>query len=63
VTLAPGVGFQGGTAEGAGRLFAGCAPCTVLPNVSRSLLAHGPDVVTLREAAAKECATLGSALR
>jgi len=62
VILAPGVGFQGGTAEGAGRLFAGCAPGTVLPNVSRSLLAHGPDVVTLREAAAKECATLGSAL-
>jgi orotidine-5'-phosphate decarboxylase len=63
VILAPGVGFQGGTAEGASRLFAGCAPGTVLPNVSRSLLVHGPDVVTLREAAAKECATLGSALR
>jgi orotidine-5'-phosphate decarboxylase len=63
VILAPGVGFQGGTAEGAGRLFAGCAPGTVLPNVSRSLLVAGPDVTALREAAAKECATLGSALR
>ncbi len=62
VILAPGVGFQGGTAEGAGRLFDGCAPGTVLPNVSRSLLVAGPDVVALREAAAKECATLGSAL-
>jgi orotidine-5'-phosphate decarboxylase len=63
VILAPGVGFQGGTAEGTARLFAGCAPGTVLPNVSRSLLVAGPDVVTLREAAAKECTTLGSALR
>jgi orotidine-5'-phosphate decarboxylase len=63
VILAPGVGFQGGTADGAARLFAGCAPGTVLPSVSRSLLAAGPDVVALREAAAKECATLGSALR
>ena len=63
VILAPGVGFQGGTAEGTARLFAGCAAGTVLPSVSRSLLASGPDVVALREAAAKECATLGSALR
>jgi orotidine-5'-phosphate decarboxylase len=63
VILAPGVGFQGGTAEGAGRLFSGCAPGTVLPNVSRSLLVSGPDVNSLREAAARECATLGSALR
>ena len=62
VVLAPGVGFQGGTAEGAGRLFAGCAPGTVLPSVSRSLLVAGPDAVALREAAVKECATLGSAL-
>ena len=62
VILAPGVGFQGGTAEGAARLFAGCAPGTVLPSVSRSLLVAGPDVVALREAAARECATLGAAL-
>ena len=62
VILAPGVGFQGGTAEGAGSLFAGCAPGTVLPNVSRSLLVAGPDPIALREAAAKECAALGSAL-
>jgi len=62
VILAPGVGFQGASAEDAGRLFAGCAPGTVLPNVSRSLLVSGPDVVALREAAARECAVLGSAL-
>ena len=63
VILAPGVGFQGATAEDAGRLFAGCTRGTVLPNVSRSLLVAGPDVVTLRGAAAEQCATLGSALR
>ncbi len=63
VILAPGVGFQGASAEDAGRLFAGCVPGTVLPNVSRSLLVSGPDVVALREAAARECAVLGSALR
>jgi orotidine-5'-phosphate decarboxylase len=62
IILAPGVGFQGGTAAGAARLFAGCATGTVLPSVSRSLLVAGPDPVALREAAAKECATLGSAL-
>jgi len=62
VILAPGVGAQGGTAEGAGALFAGCAPGTVLPNVSRSLLAHGPDVHTLREAARTECEALRRAL-
>jgi len=62
VILAPGVGFQGGTPEGAARLFAGCAPGAVLPSVSRSLLAAGPDAAALREEAAKECATLGSAL-
>jgi len=62
VILAPGVGFQGGTAAGAGRLFAGCAPGTVLPNVSRSLLVAGPEVAALRRAAAEESATMGSAL-
>lgn len=62
VILAPGVGVQGGTAAGAGALFAGCAPGTVLPNVSRSLLVAGPDVVALREAAARQCAALGAAL-
>jgi len=62
VILAPGVGVQGGTAEGAAALFAGCAPGTVLPNVSRSLLVAGPDVAALRRAAAAECAALGEAL-
>ena len=51
IILAPGLGAQGGTVEGAARLFAGCPPHTVLANVSRSLLAVGPDIGALREAA------------
>ena len=62
VILAPGVGAQGGTAEGAGKLFAGCAPGTVLPNVSRSLLSAGPDAGALRAAAVEECSVLRAAL-
>ncbi len=49
--LAPGVGAQGGTAQAVGKLFAGCRPGTVLPNVSRSVLAAGPSVDALRAAA------------
>ena len=62
VILAPGVGFQGGTPEDAGRLFAGCAPGTVLPSASRSLLAHGPDVADLRRAAQADGGALRRAL-
>jgi len=62
VVLAPGVGAQGGTADGAARLFAGCPPGTVLPSVSRSLLVAGPDTAALRASAAQECATFGAAL-
>ena len=51
IILAPGLGAQGGTAEGAAHLFAGCSPHSVLANVSRSLLAAGPTVSRLREAA------------
>ncbi|HEY1734238.1 MAG TPA: orotidine-5'-phosphate decarboxylase [Acidimicrobiales bacterium] len=49
--LAPGVGAQGGTAQAVGQLFAGCRPGTILPNVSRSVLAAGPSVDALRAAA------------
>jgi orotidine-5'-phosphate decarboxylase len=49
--LAPGVGAQGGTAQAVGKLFAGCRPGTILPNVSRSVLAAGPSVDALRAAA------------
>ena len=51
VILAPGLGAQGATAEDVARLFAGCPPGTVLANVSRSLLAAGPDAGSLRRAA------------
>jgi orotidine-5'-phosphate decarboxylase len=51
VILAPGLGAQGGTAAGAARLFAGCAPHSVLANVSRTVLAAGPDAGALTEAA------------
>lgn len=51
VILAPGIGAQGGTADGVARLFGGCPPGTVLPSVSRSLLAAGPDVAALTRAA------------
>jgi orotidine-5'-phosphate decarboxylase len=51
IVLAPGVGAQGaGTAELA-RLFGGCPRGTVLANVSRSVLSHGPAVADLRAAA------------
>lgn len=49
--LAPGVGAQGGTAEDIAALFKGCPPGSVLPGVSRSVLALGPDVDALRRAA------------
>ncbi|MGA2835935.1 MAG: orotidine-5'-phosphate decarboxylase [Acidimicrobiales bacterium] len=62
VILAPGVGFQGGTAEDVGRLFAGCPAGTVLPSVSRSLLGAGPTTATLRDEAARQCEALRRAL-
>jgi orotidine-5'-phosphate decarboxylase len=51
IVLAPGVGAQGATPADIARRFTGCPPGTVLPNVSRSLLAAGPSVPDLRAAA------------
>jgi orotidine-5'-phosphate decarboxylase len=62
VILAPGLGVQGGTVEGAARLFAGCPPHSVLANVSRSLLAAGPDAGPLRDAARTISEELGRSL-
>jgi orotidine-5'-phosphate decarboxylase len=62
VILAPGFGVQGGTTETVRTLFAGCAPGTVLPSASRSLLSTGPDIATLRAHAARECEALRTAL-
>jgi orotidine-5'-phosphate decarboxylase len=47
--LAPGVGAQGGTADGVRRLF-GTALRGVVPSVSREVLRHGPGTAALRDA-------------
>ncbi|GAA1011385.1 orotidine 5'-phosphate decarboxylase [Streptomyces sp. F-3] len=46
--LAPGIGAQGATPADLPRVF-GAAVRNVLPNVSRSVLRHGPDVGALRD--------------
>lgn len=43
VLLAPGVGAQGATPADVGAVFAGCPAGSVLPSVSRGLLAKGPE--------------------
>ncbi|KPI00557.1 Orotidine 5'-phosphate decarboxylase [Actinobacteria bacterium OK074] len=48
--LAPGVGAQGATPADLPTVF-GAAVGNVVPNVSRGVLRHGPDVVALRVAA------------
>ncbi|MEU0676678.1 orotidine-5'-phosphate decarboxylase [Streptomyces sp. NPDC006172] len=48
--LAPGIGAQGATPADLPRVF-GRAVRNVVPNVSRGVLRHGPDVVALRDAA------------
>ncbi|MEU6808827.1 orotidine-5'-phosphate decarboxylase [Streptomyces sp. NPDC046831] len=48
--LAPGIGAQGATPADLPRVF-GAAVRNVVPNVSRGVLRHGPDVVALRDAA------------
>ncbi|MFG2556757.1 orotidine-5'-phosphate decarboxylase [Streptomyces sp. NPDC048581] len=50
--LAPGIGAQGATPSDLPRVF-GAAARNVVPNVSRGVLRHGPDVVALREAASR----------
>ena len=48
--LAPGIGAQGATAADLPGVF-GAAVRNVVPNVSRGVLRHGPDVGALRAAA------------
>jgi len=48
--LVPGVGAQGGTVDSVRRIF-GSASRHILPSSSREILAAGPDVRALREAA------------
>jgi orotidine-5'-phosphate decarboxylase len=50
--LAPGVGAQGAAPADVAATFAAC-PDRVMPSASRSLLAAGPDVTALRDAAAR----------
>lgn len=60
--LAPGVGAQGATAADVAALFGGCPPGSVLPSVSRSVLAAGPSVESLRSAALRELDAMAAAL-
>jgi orotidine-5'-phosphate decarboxylase len=50
--LAPGIGAQGATPADLPAVF-GAAVRNVVPNVSRGVLRHGPDVVALRDASAR----------
>ena len=59
--LAPGIGAQGATSADVARTFASC-PGRVMPSASRSLLAAGPDIGALRDAAAGLAAEFRAAL-
>jgi orotidine-5'-phosphate decarboxylase len=59
--LAPGVGAQGATASDLRAVF-GDAVGDVLPNSSREVLAAGPDVGALRDAAARTIEEVSAAL-
>lgn len=59
--LAPGLGAQGATAADVARVFARC-PDRVMPSASRALLAAGPEVGRLRDAAAALAAELRQVL-
>jgi len=60
--LAPGVGAQGATAAELRALFGTCPPGSVVPNVSRSVLAAGPGVHDLRAAVRQARDDVASAL-
>ncbi len=62
VVLAPGVGAQGATAADVASRFADCAPGSVLPSVSRSVLGAGPEVKDLAAAARRACHEMGDAM-
>lgn len=60
--LAPGLGVQGGTAEGLRRIFGGLLH-QVLASTSREVLAAGPDVRRLQAAADHSAASVTAGLR
>jgi orotidine-5'-phosphate decarboxylase len=51
VILAPGLGAQGASPADVAARFGDCAPDSVLASTSRSLLAAGPEIAQLRQAA------------
>ncbi|MEJ1199784.1 MULTISPECIES: orotidine-5'-phosphate decarboxylase [unclassified Streptomyces] len=59
--LAPGIGAQGATPADLPRVF-GAAVRNVVPNVSRGVLRHGPDVAALRKAADRFAAEIRTAV-
>lgn len=59
--LAPGIGAQGATADDLRRVF-GDAQANVLPSSSREVLAAGPDVGALRDAARRNAETCATSL-
>ncbi|MGW2295110.1 orotidine-5'-phosphate decarboxylase [Streptomyces violaceorubidus] len=59
--LAPGIGAQGATPADLPRVF-GAAVRNVVPNVSRGVLRHGPDVAALRTAVDGFAAEIRTAL-
>ena len=59
--LAPGIGAQGATAADLAGVF-GAAVRNVVPNVSRGVLRHGPDVLALRESADRFAEEIRSAV-
>ena len=56
--LAPGLGAQGATPDDLRRVF-GAELSAVVPSYSREVLAHGPSVSALRDAAARALAACG----
>lgn len=59
--LAPGIGAQGATPADLPGVF-GTAVRQVVPNVSRGVLRHGPDVAALRESAERFAGEIGAAM-
>ena len=59
--LAPGIGAQGATPADLPGVF-GPAVRHVVPNVSRGVLRHGPDVAALRASAEGFAAEIGAAV-
>ncbi|MFG3104149.1 orotidine-5'-phosphate decarboxylase [Streptomyces sp. NPDC048182] len=59
--LAPGIGAQGATPADLPRVF-GAAVRNVVPNASRGVLRHGPDVTALRTAAERLAEEIGTAV-